>query len=301
MNQDMPGNGGQNARGVRQRTSRHRRSGQRRFAPLHQRSRRGRPISKRASSKSWFASATTPARANCRWTSSPGIPRRCATARRRRSRSRHRPGAPHRRQRRRRHHPGDLEGPKQLRVAATATNYMVGGMIIYMEGQTARRLLKADGVDMYAVNTRPECARASDEKLKASCDEQGLLLQSFAELHDRIDKHDPGRHRRPVGSAGFGSGRRRVCGRKHADDERARTDPRIGAAPRRGHDPLAGPQVDPRAGADHRRDRSFDRRRRRNDRRLCDESLLRASCWAMHRSSRCTPRSCWPASSSVSS
>jgi putative ABC transport system permease protein len=82
---------------------------------------------------------------------------------------------------------GTLEGPKQLRVAATATNYMVGGMIIYMEGQTARRLLKADGVDMYAINTLPEMRESVYEKLKASCDEQGLLLQSFAELQERID------------------------------------------------------------------------------------------------------------------
>lgn len=83
---------------------------------------------------------------------------------------------------------GTLEGPKKLRVAATATNYMVGGMIVYMEGGTARRLLKADGVDMYVVNTRPEMRQSVYEKLRASCDEQGFLLQSFAELQDRIDK-----------------------------------------------------------------------------------------------------------------
>ncbi len=32
---------------------------------------------------------------------------------------------------------------------------MVGGMVVYMEGQTARRLLNVEGVDFYIVNTLP--------------------------------------------------------------------------------------------------------------------------------------------------
>ena len=32
---------------------------------------------------------------------------------------------------------------------------MVGGMVVYMEGETARRLLNVEGVDMYIVNTAP--------------------------------------------------------------------------------------------------------------------------------------------------
>ena len=47
------------------------------------------------------------------------------------------------------------QGPKQLRVAATATAYVVGGMVIYMEGETARRLLNVEGVDFYIVNAAP--------------------------------------------------------------------------------------------------------------------------------------------------
>lgn len=80
------------------------------------------------------------------------------------------------------------EGPKQLRVAATATAYMVGGMVVYMEGETARRLLNVEGVDMYVVNTLPDVRANVYEKLKASSEANGLLLQSFAELQQRIEE-----------------------------------------------------------------------------------------------------------------
>jgi putative ABC transport system permease protein len=79
------------------------------------------------------------------------------------------------------------EGPKQLRVAATATAYVVGGNVVYMEGETARRLLNTDGVDFYVVNTAPAALAEVGEKLQAICQEQGLMLQSFADLRKRVD------------------------------------------------------------------------------------------------------------------
>jgi putative ABC transport system permease protein len=79
------------------------------------------------------------------------------------------------------------EGPKQLRVAATATAYVVGGNVVYMEGETARRLLNTDGVDFYVVNTAPAALAEVGEKLQALCQEQGLMLQSFADLRKRVD------------------------------------------------------------------------------------------------------------------
>ena len=79
------------------------------------------------------------------------------------------------------------EGPKQLRVAATATAYMVGGMVVYMEGQTGRRLLNVEGVDWYVVNAKPGMAGTVHAALRTFCSEKGLMLQSFAELLQRID------------------------------------------------------------------------------------------------------------------
>jgi putative ABC transport system permease protein len=85
-----------------------------------------------------------------------------------------------------------LQGPKPLRVAATATAYQEGGMIVYMEGQAARKLLDCDGVDMYLINAAPEMRESVYEKLKASCDKEGFLLQSFAELQQTIDEMTAG-------------------------------------------------------------------------------------------------------------
>jgi putative ABC transport system permease protein len=83
-------------------------------------------------------------------------------------------------------------GPKKLRVAATATAYMVGGMVVYMEGKTARRLLNVEGVDMYIVNAQPEMRQSVCDSLKTTCEEKGLLIQSFAELQERIDRMTKG-------------------------------------------------------------------------------------------------------------
>ncbi len=84
------------------------------------------------------------------------------------------------------------EGPKKLHVAATATAYMVGGMVVYMEGKTARQLLNVEGVDMYIVNAAPGALAAVGERVKASSDANGLLFQSFAELQQRINNMTKG-------------------------------------------------------------------------------------------------------------
>jgi putative ABC transport system permease protein len=79
------------------------------------------------------------------------------------------------------------EGPKQLRVAATATMYITGGRVVYMEGETARRLLNTEGVDAYAINAAPGERANVETKLRSFCETNGLMLQSFADLRKRID------------------------------------------------------------------------------------------------------------------
>jgi putative ABC transport system permease protein len=80
------------------------------------------------------------------------------------------------------------EGPQALRVAATTTAYWVGGMVIYMEGQTARRLLNVEGVDIFVVTTAPGAQADVEAKLREICEEGGLMLQSSADLHARVDE-----------------------------------------------------------------------------------------------------------------
>lgn len=84
------------------------------------------------------------------------------------------------------------EGPKPLRVAATATAYQVGGMVIYMEGETARRYLNVEGVDVYIVTATPGAIDRVGAGVKSFCETNGLLLQSFAELRQRIDEMTKG-------------------------------------------------------------------------------------------------------------
>ena len=80
------------------------------------------------------------------------------------------------------------DGPKQIRVAATATAYYVGGMVIYMEGETARRLLNVEGVDKFSITTEPGQQEAVHAKLKAICESNGLMVQSFAEVRKNVDE-----------------------------------------------------------------------------------------------------------------
>ncbi|MCE5266687.1 MAG: ABC transporter permease [Planctomycetaceae bacterium] len=79
------------------------------------------------------------------------------------------------------------QGSTDLTVAATTTAYMVGGMIVYMEGKTARELLNADGVDAYVVNAAAGSLDSVKTQLKTICDRGGLMLDSFADVRRRVD------------------------------------------------------------------------------------------------------------------
>jgi putative ABC transport system permease protein len=79
------------------------------------------------------------------------------------------------------------EGPKQVQVAATATAYVVNGMVVYMEGDTGRRLFNVEGVDFFIVTAQPGAVTTIEPQLKTLCDSHSLMLQSFADLRRRVD------------------------------------------------------------------------------------------------------------------
>ena len=144
------------------------------------------------------------------------------------------------------------KGPQRLRVAGTATAYMQGGRVIYMEGQAARRHLGVEDVNTYIVNAVPGAQAKVQREAQADLRRVGpaaAIVRRSSPPHRRPDE---GRGGQPVGALGPGLHRRLVRHRQHADDERAGTDPRVGLAPRGGHDPLAGPQDHPRPGGHHR-------------------------------------------------
>jgi putative ABC transport system permease protein len=79
------------------------------------------------------------------------------------------------------------EGVKHLPIAATTTAYMVGGMVVYLEGQTARHLLNVAGVDMYIVDASAGKLDEVAAGLKTICQRDNLLLNSFAEVRRHVD------------------------------------------------------------------------------------------------------------------
>jgi putative ABC transport system permease protein len=78
-------------------------------------------------------------------------------------------------------------GPRALRIAGTATEYCAGGLALYLEWQTAQRLLNVPGVHVFLVSASPGCAAQLGTALRSFCAGRGLLLQSNAELGGLID------------------------------------------------------------------------------------------------------------------
>jgi putative ABC transport system permease protein len=78
-------------------------------------------------------------------------------------------------------------GPRALRVAGTAAEYCGGGLALYLEWETARRLLNVPGVHVFLVSACPGGAARLGTALRSFCAGRGLLLQSNAEVSGLID------------------------------------------------------------------------------------------------------------------
>ncbi|MDA1053533.1 MAG: FtsX-like permease family protein [Planctomycetota bacterium] len=80
------------------------------------------------------------------------------------------------------------EGPRQLRIAGIANDYLAGGMTIYMHRDVAEKLLEVKGVDAYVVQADNKQLPAVKAALQTLCNEHGLLLQSYADLVRFIER-----------------------------------------------------------------------------------------------------------------
>jgi len=81
-----------------------------------------------------------------------------------------------------------LRGPVSLRIAGTANEYAVGGQALYLEWNAARRLLDLNGVHVFLITARPGATAALADALRSFCGRHQLLLQSYAEVRDFIDR-----------------------------------------------------------------------------------------------------------------
>jgi len=78
-------------------------------------------------------------------------------------------------------------GPRRIRIAGLANEYLVGGLVLHMEREAARKLLDIGGVDVFMVKAYPAERGAVEAKLQELTQRHGLMLHSFADLSQRLD------------------------------------------------------------------------------------------------------------------
>lgn len=79
------------------------------------------------------------------------------------------------------------EGPKRIRVAGTTTEYTVGGMALFMEWNTVKRLLDHKGVGAYLITSKKWGGQSPEAGLRELCKERGFLLQSNSEFRKLVE------------------------------------------------------------------------------------------------------------------
>ena len=78
-------------------------------------------------------------------------------------------------------------GPRRVRIAGLANEYLVGGLVLHMEREAAQRLFDVGGVDVFMVKAYPVERDAVEARLRELTQQHGLMLHSFADLSRRLD------------------------------------------------------------------------------------------------------------------
>lgn len=79
------------------------------------------------------------------------------------------------------------DGVIELEIAATANDYVGGGLTIYLDRSYAAELLGVEGVDAYVIIAEKSELVNLEARLSTFCQENGLILQSYSELVQFID------------------------------------------------------------------------------------------------------------------
>lgn len=79
------------------------------------------------------------------------------------------------------------QGTQKLRVAGETTAYIGGGMVVYMEGEQARKLMGVDKVDAFVIQVASQELTETGKQLKEFCKQRNVLLFSFDELRRKLD------------------------------------------------------------------------------------------------------------------
>jgi putative ABC transport system permease protein len=79
-------------------------------------------------------------------------------------------------------------GSRKVRIAALAIDYMVGGYIVYMKSDLADNLYGKGGAAAFLIRARPDAREAVRAKLEGIVEKNGLMLHSYAELSEEVDR-----------------------------------------------------------------------------------------------------------------
>lgn len=79
-----------------------------------------------------------------------------------------------------------LEGDKEYKIAGVVNDYIGGGLTVYMDRQDAEAAFQVTGHDAYIVNTESAVRKDVEKQIEKICLEEGLLLQSNADLVNMI-------------------------------------------------------------------------------------------------------------------
>ncbi len=84
------------------------------------------------------------------------------------------------------------DGVVSLHIAAIVNDYLAGGQTVYIKRSVAERLLSIGGVDAYLIHADHAHLNQVREDLEVVTGKYGLLLESFSDVHDEIDRRMAG-------------------------------------------------------------------------------------------------------------
>ena len=79
-------------------------------------------------------------------------------------------------------------GPTNFDVISVVNDYLGGGLTVYMDAPVARLALGMDGADVLVIQADDDKLPAVEKELRAYCDAQGLVLQSYGDLISVINR-----------------------------------------------------------------------------------------------------------------
>lgn len=79
------------------------------------------------------------------------------------------------------------EGTQEVRIAALSNEYMDGGMLVYLQRDTARKLLDIEGADLYIVRVEKGKRAAVDKRLEALAGKYKVMVNSTADIIKIVD------------------------------------------------------------------------------------------------------------------